>query len=214
MHKEVIEAIPRAGVDVTIVWLPMLEGDDQATAQKASRMFGDPRIRQFYDPQRVSGLTFAHDVFPTCLRELLGATPRDHPLYAMFEEWAADNSRPQPVWDAVFFFDAHTHWGERAPMPAHWSKQVAFHGAAAPGEPSAFFIRDDCRSPPVDSDWYKEVRNGLHALLTEHIGSESRMARIELLGFPGCRLSVAVRRISTAGCGMRMGPKVAVGGCR
>ena len=186
--------MPKADVSVTVVWLSMLEGDDATAARKASRMFSDPRVRQFFDPGRIISLTFVRDVFPTCLHDLLESTPKDHPLHATLEEWAASESKPRPVWDAVLFFDRDTEWGEHAPSPARWSKQLAFHGSASPGKPSVLFYRDNCKSPPVESDWYLEVRNGMNALGAKHVSEKTHEPPVELLGFPSCPNTPTIRK--------------------
>lgn len=166
MQKEVLDAAPAADLSVTIVWLPMLDGDDAARARRAARMFDDPRVRQFYDPQRVTSLTFAREVFPTCLLELLQTVPKNDPIYDPLREHATDPT-PQPLWDAVLFFRPGAQWEARAPTPARWTKQFAFYGSNAPGKPTARFVRDDCKSPPVDSDWFLEVRRGFRAIIAD-----------------------------------------------
>ncbi|HKQ50279.1 MAG TPA: hypothetical protein VJZ71_19555 [Phycisphaerae bacterium] len=162
--KEVVEAAPRADVRVIVVWLPMVETDNAKAAREAARMFRDERVTQFYDPQRLLGLAFPRDVFPNCIHDALRATPPEHPFHADLQAWAESPPDQQVMWDAVLFYDRNGEWGERPPKPRRWSKQVAFFENAGPGEPTATFFHNDCKAPPVDSDWHIEVRNGLQAI--------------------------------------------------
>ncbi len=189
MLKEIVEASPKADVSVIIVWLPMIGTDNAFAAHKIARMFDDERaldtpqsrratrnrsgdfqaacqgrVRQFYDPKRIVGLACVRDVFPTCLHDSLAATPPDHPIYADLKQWEANASRPRPLWDAVLFYDKASEWRDRVPTPNSWSKQVAFFGDVEPGQPTATFFHNDCKAPPMDSDWYVEVRNAMQAI--------------------------------------------------
>jgi len=165
VQKEVIEAYPNANLRVFVVWTAMLEDDDALAAQDASRLLTDRRVRQYFDATRLCGRTLMSELFPDCLNQVIAATPTDHPLRGTLEEWAADRSKPAPLWDAMLFYDSAAEWGAVAPRPVRWSNQVAYHGASASGAPSATFFRDTCSSPPVESDWYAEIRSAMRALL-------------------------------------------------
>lgn len=182
-------------MSITIVWLPMLESDDESAARRASQMFSDMRVRQFYDPRRLSGLAASNEAFPAgCLHDVLEATPAEHPLHARLKEWAASNAEPPALWDAALFYQPDAEWGDHVPTPARWSKQVGFHGSAAPGEPSGIFLHNSCHAPPVDSDWYVEVRNAMQAMTPSSVAGTERAPRIQLLGIPDCPNTAAIRK--------------------
>ena len=61
MLKEVVEAQPPYDVSLTIVWLPMVKGDDEESAREAARMFNDSRVTQFYDPKLISSFAFVNE---------------------------------------------------------------------------------------------------------------------------------------------------------
>jgi hypothetical protein len=159
--KEIVETSPRRDVSVIVVWLPMIGTDNALAARRSSAMFTDKRVRQFYDPNRIVGVTFARDVLSTCAREALRATPKDHPLYARLEEWAAEPAVRHPLWDAVLYYDSRSEWTDCVPRPTRWSKQVAFQGGANDGESIATFFHNECKLGPVESDWFVEVRNAV-----------------------------------------------------
>lgn len=164
MLKEIVEAEPKVEVSVIVVWLPMVETDNEKAAREASRMFRDDRVRQFYDPRRLVGLTYVRTVFANCIHDALDGVPADHPLREALKEWAARPADQQALWDAALFYRRGDSWGDRPPVPARWSKQVAFFADAEPGHPSATFFHNDCKSPPVNSDWHIEVCNAMQAI--------------------------------------------------
>src|SRR5262245_18544922 len=169
----------------------MVPGDDNKSARATGKMFPGGRVHQYYDADRIVGLAYRHDVFPTCLQEALAIMPKDHPLYAQLSEWAATPQGTGPLWDAVLFFPAGVEWKDQVPAPAAWSKQVGFMGPDA-GAVTGMFFHNDCKQLPTDSDWHDEVRNGMKAL-ERHAGSGVQSHRIELLGFPGCPNTPIIR---------------------
>ena len=84
-----------ADLDLMIVWIDILPGDDAAAAARAAAIFDDPRVAQFHDPGRLTGQAFA--------RGLL--------------------DRP-PAWDIYLFYAAGDSWTDGPPRPAHWMHQL------------------------------------------------------------------------------------------
>ncbi len=185
MLKEIVEALPDDAVSIHVVWLPMLPGDSREAALATGAMFAGRPVHQYYDARRVVGLAYSRDVFPTCLRDVIRATPEDHPFHAVLAEWAEHRRDEGPLWDAVLFYPAGVEWQDKAPAPALWSKQVAFFVPSADGigavcrsgaaddasdgddaggsgeQITGTFFHNDCNQPPVDSDWFLEVRRAI-----------------------------------------------------
>ena len=57
--KSIIEFSPTADISIAIVWINKLPADSKTAAEKSARIFTDPRICQFYDPQQLSGRAIA-----------------------------------------------------------------------------------------------------------------------------------------------------------
>jgi len=161
--REVAEKYSPHQVAVYVVWLPMVPGDDERAASSTGRMYARQQVRQYYDGERIVGLSYHRDVFPTCLKDAISVMPKDHPLHAQLSEWAETSPAEVPLWDAVLFYPPDVEWSDRTPQPVAWSKQVAFFGPDS-GEITGTFFRNDCKGSPIDSDWRSEVHDAMTEL--------------------------------------------------
>ncbi len=94
--KETMLGVPAdEGIDVSIVWVDILPGDDAASALRASALFGDTSVAQFYDPGGRVGQMIADRLLK-------------HP----------------PAWDVYLFFDADSAWLDAPPEPSQWFHQL------------------------------------------------------------------------------------------
>jgi len=154
-----------------VVWVSMLPSDNERTARRASRMFHDARVTPFFDPRQRSGRAYADEVFPNCIEEALAVLPRDHVLFAPLQERSKGPEAVRTVWDAAFFYPPEVEWGQSAPYPNRWIKQIAFQGdqRAGTGEPTGWFWQDACDRVPIESDWFIELRR-----MTEEFVHENR----------------------------------------
>ena len=59
VSRAVLDAYPQAEIAAAIVWIPMLEGDTLAAANRAASVTNDPRAHHFYDEQRWAGQAIA-----------------------------------------------------------------------------------------------------------------------------------------------------------
>ena len=59
VNEAVVAAYPTADVSIFVVWIDILPSDDSAAAQRVAGIFNDPRVRQFHDPNRLVGDSFA-----------------------------------------------------------------------------------------------------------------------------------------------------------
>jgi hypothetical protein len=101
----ILDGFPDAEISVSIVWIPMLEGDTEAVARERAVAFAnDPRGRQFYDAEKRLGRHVA---------QLLAG--------------GAD----AVAWDAYLFFAAGSKWRQSLPRPAAWTHQLTTSNWAA-----------------------------------------------------------------------------------
>lgn len=168
MLKSILEGYPKTDISVHVVWVPMLGGDSEDAARKISGMFDDPRVQQYWDPQRLSGTAYARDVFPTMFRDMAASLPDDHAMAAMLKpilnKRAGAAPEQAPLWDTAFFYDKNAVWEKRAPTPSEWIKQIAFMGGRSDGVTGVFWLGDFAK-PPVDSDWHVELSKAMKELI-------------------------------------------------
>ena len=150
------EIVGRA--EVMIVWVAMLDSDNEHEARMAARRFDFPSARHFYDGERRIGARLMAEQFPTAVRDALEILPRDHELREMLESREDLPPEKMPMWDAVLIFPPGVKWEDRSPAPIWWTKQTSFSGEEKPGEMTAVFWKNSTRQLPVRSDWYLEAR--------------------------------------------------------
>ncbi len=109
--ESVVKAYPNADVSVQVVWVPTLASDNEAAARKISSMFDDPRVHQYWDPNRRTGVAYT-------LRERLAVRAESPPEKA-------------PLWDVAFFYPKGLEWKDKPPRPEAWVKQVIYYGDLA-----------------------------------------------------------------------------------
>ena len=150
-------------IGVGIVWLPMVDTDNERAAQQMSGMFGDTRVRQFWDPDRRCGTAYTQHVFPRWARQAFSDVPEEdvssRSMYAHSEE----PLEQWPAWDIVMFYGRGVEWTDIPPAPVHWACQHSFHGKRPDGT-SGLFWRNEFRAKPFASDWVAEVGRGMTAL--------------------------------------------------
>jgi hypothetical protein len=89
-----------AELRVYVVWEPILPDDDAPSAARAARGFADPRVTQYWDPDRTLGLV---------LGERLGVPPRD------------PGRVTGVAWDVYLLFGRGARWAD---APALWMNQL------------------------------------------------------------------------------------------
>ncbi|MEE8153401.1 MAG: cation transporter [Phycisphaerales bacterium] len=189
LQKEIVEAYPDKDLSLLIVWEPMLGSDDQPSAEKSSNIFNDPRVTQYWDGQRLSGITYSTQVYADRFHQLSKVTPEDHFLASMLKR-AADASPEQiPMWDFALFYPAGVIWKDAPPKAQRFIRQLAY----SPGQngSGSTLLVDDFSKPPIQSDWFDEVRREMRSLMSEDvtdaqtIGVESGV-NLQYLSFPSC----------------------------
>ena len=84
-------------IDIIIIWIDMLEGDNETTAGNSTKTFQDERVTQFHDPSRLAGRAIA---------ESLGANDAI-------------------AWDMYLFYDRESKWEKKPPAPLDWAHQLS-----------------------------------------------------------------------------------------
>ena len=95
---EVLSAIPNPDLLAYIIWMPVVAGDDQASAEKVSQTMRDPRVRHYWD-------------YPQQLGWMYGSSlplPGGRPL----------------GWDIYLIFDRDAKWDPPIPAPTDWMHQL------------------------------------------------------------------------------------------
>jgi len=100
IEKQVLETIPSKQLAVYVVWLPVLNFQDEATlqrnGQKESSRVLDPRATHYVDPNGFAGKQFSPIL--------------NIPYHG-------------PAWDVYLAFGADVRWGDTAPTPTGWMHQ-------------------------------------------------------------------------------------------
>jgi len=85
-----------APLDVLVVWIPAIAGDDYAAASRSQNKVVDERARHYWDGSQALGEAFA-------------------PVLGL---------RSRMAWDVYLLFDKDADWKETPPAPAAWLHQL------------------------------------------------------------------------------------------
>src|SRR5262245_42673310 len=85
-----------APLDVLVVWIPAIQGDDYAAAMRAQSKVVDERVRHYWDGSQALGEAFS-------------------PVLGIHAHMA---------WDVYLLFDAKSEWKDSPPAPADWLHQL------------------------------------------------------------------------------------------
>jgi hypothetical protein len=100
IQKQVLETVPSSQLAVYVVWIPVLNFQDEPTLQKnglkESSRVPDSRAIHYTDPYGFSGKQYS--------------TILNFPYHA-------------PAWDVYLAFGADVRWEDRAPTPTEWMYQ-------------------------------------------------------------------------------------------
>lgn len=151
---------------VYIVWAPMLEDDDLAAARDAAGMFDDPRVTQFWDPERYMGYLYRFDVFPGAWTKMAASLPLSHPFHDSVGERAAANAE-RPEWDIYMYFRKGQRWERDAVEPARFIRQYA-HWRDDNGVTLSLMWIDDYAKRPVTGSLPDMLSSIMHELIPHH----------------------------------------------
>ena len=165
--ESVVAGYPGLELGIHVVWAPMLGSDNEEAARKASKMFDDPRVEQYWDSNRLLGTSYAARVFPSYLVDMEkgmdAALPADHWWRERERSWKNTKPEQAPLWDVAFMYAKGTTWGRTPPVPHGMVKQIFFYGEQE-NDPTGMFFTDFKR-PPRDGDWIAEVALAMTALV-------------------------------------------------
>ncbi len=147
-----------ATTEMLIVWVNMLESDNEAEARNAAKRFHIPGARHFYDDRKEVGGRIMVEQFPTAMQDALAILPKEHPMRELVEERAKLKPEETPIWDSVLIYPPGSQWQAQSPKPVWWTKQTWYSGEEKPGEVTAAFWKESTHKAPVNSDWYLEAR--------------------------------------------------------
>ena len=150
MKQELIGRGGKNKIDVTIVWAPMMESDDEASAHDAAKMFNRTGVAQFYDPQLRVGSAIREQVFPDAYQQALAALPDDHWLHETMVDHGPDYGN-RPEWDIYMFFGPQAEWADSPPRPIHFVRHMGRVIETDQGRLSLMWI-DDYSKPPVEGE--------------------------------------------------------------
>lgn len=103
---QTLDTLPAgAPISASLVWVRVLEEDDQQTARAIATQFQHPRLQHFYDPRQLAAREMA----------------------------AALGGAGHFAWDVYLVFPAGATWYGVPPQPSDWVHQLD-HTAWAPAE--------------------------------------------------------------------------------
>jgi hypothetical protein len=145
----------------------MLPTDNAAAARSSAAQFEDPRVMQFWDPERLTGIAWSAQFQVAFVPALLDSLPPEEEMRPHLEQWVADPAT-RPAWDVAYFYPARAKWVDQVPKPQGWTKQVGFWGPDDPadsvevtGGATGVFWTDRRPGQPIESDWMEEFALGM-----------------------------------------------------
>ncbi len=147
VQKSIIETYPDADLSVHIIWEPMLASDNETQAKRSSIIFPDQDVHQYYDPERRSGFAYLKDLFPDYRNEIRASAPANHADRGYLKP-----GQSGPLWDIYFVYEKGVTWGDVAPKPNAWVKQVLYYP-----DRTGLMWADDFSAKPLESNLMDEV---------------------------------------------------------
>jgi hypothetical protein len=95
--QNVLDKRKDAPLDVLVVWIPAISGDDYAAAVRSMNKLEDGRVRHYWDGSQTLGEAFS---------PVLGI-------------------RARMAWDVYLLYGADAGWRETPPAPAEWLHQLS-----------------------------------------------------------------------------------------
>ena len=163
LFAEALEAYPDESLSMLVIWEPMLGSDNEAAARASATIFDDPRVHQFWDGDRLSGITYSTEVYPQRMRQIAEAMPDDHFMKGHFDKIVDTSPERIPMWDFALFYPAGVEWTDTPPVSSAFIRQLAIF--KTPEGTTATILTDDFTQPPIESDWFDEVQREMQTLM-------------------------------------------------
>lgn len=185
VQKEITGRYPMGGVAAVVIWIPMLEPDNQRAANTAATIFPPGRAAQFYDADQRVGRGYARDTFAGFRQRARRVLADDHPLARAIDE----DGTGKPEWDLYMLYAPGVTWEASPPIPTRWLRHF---GRGEDGR--SLFWRDSPDQPPREGDLFAAMREmAEEAMGPPAAASGGATMRIEILGFEGCPNTPAMR---------------------
>ncbi len=97
------------------------------------------------------------------MRQIAAAMPDDHFMKGRFDTNADVSPERIPMWDFALFYPAGVEWTDTPPTSSAFIRQLAIF--KTPEGTTATILTDDFTQPPIESDWYDEVRREMQTLM-------------------------------------------------
>ncbi len=201
VEREIMARYPAEQVHATVVWVRMLDGDSAESASAASGIIARANATHFYDDAQVTGWAWHRGPFAGMARRVKAALPPGHWISQAWAEHREDS----PQWDVYMLYAPGVKWaGADAPPPAPsaWIRHIGRTGERREG-PSVYW-RDSPDTPPREGGLYEAMREMADETMGKPMNTPSASAttttgpKIELLGFPDCPNTPAMRANLTA----------------
>ncbi len=153
VEKEIVQRYAADRVETIVVWIPMLETDNEKAARESATIFPVKRAIQFYDLEQRVGLAYSRGTFVGFVNRARKSLPKGHPL----EDKLNDRSEPErPQWDLYMLYAPGVRWdakNEEPPIPTHWIR----HCGRMDGGKSPYW-RDTPESGPQEGSLFEAMR--------------------------------------------------------
>ncbi len=180
VRQSIMDRFAASGVRAIVVWEPMLAPDSEAAARRSSGIFAGTGAVQFYDPGRRAGWAYEQVHFWRKWDEVEAALPADHWL----RETVDRKPDPGPEWDLYMLYRPDLRWEGQPPRPDAFIRHI---GRDEQGR--SRYFRDGFNAPPVTGD----LREAMEEMGGDVLATPQAM-KIELLGFPSCPNTPALRQ--------------------
>lgn len=179
VRKSIMDKFAASGVQAIVVWEPMLDPDNEDAARNSSGIFAGVPATQFYDPDRKAGWAYEREQFSHKWDEVAAALPADHWLRKAHDR----KPDPGPEWDIYMLYKPGVRWSDKTPRPDAFIRHI---GRDENGQ--SRYFRDGFKSAPASGDLFQAMET-----MGRDVLGKSQAMNIELLGFPGCPNTLAMR---------------------
>lgn len=187
VRKEVTDRYPADRVGAVTIWIPMVPTDNEQAARASATIFPVDRAAQFYDARQSVGWAYSRYTFTSFISRARKSLPDGHYLAEAFDN-PQEGERPQ--WDLYMLYAPGVRWDQAPPMPTHWIR----HCGRTDGQESTYWI-DSPDTPPREGNLFQAVRQMADDAIGPTEASEAKSGmNIELLGFPSCPNTPAIRK--------------------
>jgi hypothetical protein len=203
--NEITARYLKSQVPALIVWIPMLQFDNEQAARASATIFPVERAAQFYDARQTLGRRYALQTFAGFYERARKSLAADHWLATALDD-RIEQRRPQ--WDLYMLYAPGVRWekaNDAPPMPTHWIR----HLGRKEDRKTSTYWQDTRESGPREGDLHEAIR----AMADQAIGKPQAMEAamtIEVLGFEGCPNTPQTReRVEKAMTSMGLAANVA-----